>query len=47
VLVLEDESVWFIDFETSAVPDVNKDMFQGNRVEVDTMFTRLRHRETF
>lgn len=46
VLVLEDESVQFIDFEISAVFDLNNDMFQADRAEVDVMFTILEHSES-
>ena len=42
VLVLEDESIRFIDFENSAVLDMDKDMFQIDRAEVDVMFDILK-----
>jgi RIO-like serine/threonine protein kinase len=42
VLVLEDESIRFIDFENSAVLDMDKDIFRGNRAEVDVMFDTLK-----
>jgi tRNA A-37 threonylcarbamoyl transferase component Bud32 len=41
VLVLEDESVRFIDFENSAF-GLNKEMFRGERAEVDVMFDTLK-----
>jgi RIO-like serine/threonine protein kinase len=44
VLVLEDESIRFIDFENSAVldMDMDKDMFRGDRAEVDVMFDTVK-----
>jgi RIO-like serine/threonine protein kinase len=42
VLVLEDESIRFIDFENSAVLDMDKDIFRGDRAEVDVMFDTLK-----
>jgi RIO-like serine/threonine protein kinase len=45
VLVLEDDSVRFIDFEISAVLDLNNEMFRADRAEVDIMFAILEHQE--
>jgi RIO-like serine/threonine protein kinase len=46
VLVLEDESVRFIDFENSAVLDADDGMFRADRAEVDIMFPSVRHPES-
>jgi RIO-like serine/threonine protein kinase len=46
VLVLEDESVRFTDFENSAMLDMDKDMFRGDRAEVDVMFDALKAPES-